>query len=70
MPGNRKETMDIREMLRRMQKGQSNRAIASELNVNRKAIDRYCAWAVGQGLLEDPLPSLSDLQELLESAKA
>ncbi len=66
MPGNRKETMDIREMLRRLQKGQSDRAIAKAMRVNRKTVGRYRAWATEQGLLEGPLPSLSDLQRLLD----
>jgi len=66
MPGNRKETMDIREMLRRLQKRQSNRGIASEMKTNRKTVGRYRVWAAEQGLLEGSLPSLSDLQRLLE----
>jgi transposase len=66
MPGNRKETMDIREMLRRLQKGQSNRAIAKAMKVDRKTVGRYRTWATEQGLLEGPLPSLSDLQRLLD----
>ena len=66
MPGNRKETMDIREMLRRLQKGQSDRAIAKAMRVNRKTVGRYRAWATEQALLEEPLPSLGDLQRLLD----
>ena len=70
MPGNRKETMDIREMLRRLQKGQSNRAIAKAMKVNRKTVGRYRTWATEQGLLEGQLPSLSDLQQLLDETMA
>ena len=66
MPGNRKETMDIREMLRRLQKGQSNRAIGKAMKMNRKTVGRYRTWVAEQGLLEGPLPSLSDLQRLLD----
>ena len=44
MPGKRKEAMDIREMLRRFQEGQSNRHIARDLGINRKTVDRYRAW--------------------------
>jgi transposase len=58
--------MDIREMLRCLQKGQSDRAIAKAMQVNRKTIGRYRIWATEQGLLEEPLPSLSDLQMLLD----
>jgi transposase len=66
MPGKRKETMEIREMLRRFQQGQSNRSIARDLSVNRKTVDRYRTWAVEQELLEGPLPPLGDLHKLLE----
>jgi len=67
MSGERKRTMEIREMLRRFQQGQSNRQIARDLGVNRKTVDRYRAWAVEQELLEAPLPSLGDLHQLLEA---
>ena len=66
MSGNRKETMNIKEMLRRLQKGQSDRAVAKAIQVNRKTVGRYRAWAMEQGLLEEPLPSLGDLQTLLD----
>ncbi|HEC35057.1 MAG TPA: hypothetical protein ENI39_00810 [Anaerolineae bacterium] len=66
MPGKRKETMDIREMVRRLRKGQSDRAVARAMKVNRKTVGRYRAWATAQGLLEGSLPSLVDLQRLLE----
>ena len=58
--------MDIREMLRRLKKGQSDRAIAKAMNVNRKTVGKYRTWAIEQGVLEGPLPSLGDLQELLD----
>jgi len=48
MPGKRKETMEIREMLRRFQQGQSNRSIARDLGVNRKTVERYRMQAVSQ----------------------
>jgi len=70
MPGNRKETMDIREMLRCLQKGQSNRSVAKAMKVNRKTVGRYRTWAMEQGLLEEPLPSLGDLQRLLDETMA
>jgi transposase len=66
MPGKRKETMEIREMLRRFQEGQSNRSIAKDLGINRKTVDRYHAWAAEQDLLEGPLPALGDLHQLLD----
>ena len=66
MPGKRKETMDIREILRRLRAGQSNRAIAQAMGINRKTVGRYRAWAAKEGLLEGPLVPLGQLQQLLE----
>jgi transposase len=53
-------------MLRRLQKGHSNRAIAKAMKVDRKTVGRYRTWAMEQGLLEGRLPPLSDLQRLLD----
>ena len=66
MPGKRKGTMDIRDVLRRLRKGQSVRAVARITGVNRKTVGRYQAWAGEQGLLKGPLPPLGDLNRLLE----
>jgi transposase len=66
MPGKRKETMDIREILRYLRQGESNRAVASALGIDRKTVARYRTWAAEQGLLEEPLPTLSDLHKLVE----
>jgi transposase len=57
--------MDIREILRRLQKGESARAVAKAMGINRKTVGRYRSWAVEQGLLEGALPSLEELQQLL-----
>ena len=66
MPGKRKDTMDIREVLRRLRKGQSDRAVAKTLSIDRKTVGRYHSWAAEQGLLEGALPSLSELQQLVK----
>jgi transposase len=58
--------MDIREMLRHLQRGQSNRAVAKAMSIDRKTVARYRTWATEQGLLEESLPSLSELQRLVE----
>jgi transposase len=65
MPGKRKEIMDIREMLRHLRRGQSDRAVAETLGIDRKTVARYRSWAADQGLLEEALPSLSELQRLV-----
>ena len=66
MPGKRKEIMDVREMLRRFQQGQSNRAISHDMGIDRKTVGRYRTWAAEQGLLRGPLPSLGELHRLVE----
>jgi transposase len=58
--------MDVREILRRIREGQSNRAIARATGVNRKTVGRYRAWAAKHRLLEGGLPSLEELHQLLE----
>jgi len=58
--------MDIREILRYLRQGQSNRAIARATGINRKTVGRYRAWAATHGLLTGPLPSLGELHQLLE----
>ena len=66
MPGKRKDTMDIREILRRLRKGESDRAIAKALGVDRKTVGRYRKWAAEQELLEGPLLPLSELHQLVK----
>jgi transposase len=66
MPGKRKGTMDIRDVLRRLRKGESVRAVARITGVDRKTVGRYQAWAVEQGLLQGSLPPLGELNRLLE----
>lgn len=58
--------MDIREMLRLMQRNHSNRQIADILHINRKTVDKYAAWAKEQGLLQGRLPSAKELKRLLK----
>ena len=57
--------MDIREILRRLRKGQSDRAVAKALGVDRKTVGRYRKWATKRELLKGPLPPLSDLHQLV-----
>jgi transposase len=66
MPGKRKETMDIREILRQLRAGQSNRAVAHATGINRKTVGRYRAWAAKHGLLSGPLPPLGELHRLVD----
>jgi transposase len=58
--------MDVREILRQIRQGQTNRAIERATGVDRKTVGRYRAWAAKHRLLQGPLPSLSELHQLLE----
>jgi transposase len=58
--------MDIREILRYLRQGHSDRAIGRATGVNRKTVGRYRAWAKEHGLLTGPLPPQGDLQRLLD----
>jgi len=58
--------VDIREIIRQLQQGLRDRAIARATGVNRKTVARYRAWATEQGLLVGALPSQRDLQRLLD----
>jgi transposase len=67
MPHRKKDAMEIREVVRRVRVGESDRAIAQALGINRKTIRRYREWAAGQGLLEGELPGLGELQATLQA---
>ena len=66
MPGRRTDTMDIREIIRRLRAGESERQIAAAMGVNRKTAGRYHRWAQEHGLLSGVLPPLEELQTLIE----
>ena len=53
-----------------MRKGQSDRGIGKAMRINRKTVGRYRTWATEQGLMEGPLPTLGDLQRLMEATMA
>jgi hypothetical protein len=57
----RLKTMDLHALLRRLRAGQTDRAIARALHIDRKTVKKYRAWAQAQSLLEGPLPDLAEL---------
>lgn len=65
MAGRRLMTLDVREIVRRLKIGQTDRAIRRDLGVARKTIAKYRALAHQQGLLDGPLPDPRDLDRLL-----
>jgi transposase len=60
--------LDVREILRRLQLGQGDRAIARDLTVSRKTVTKYRQWAAAAGLLTGPLPEPAALQALLAAS--
>ena len=68
MSGRRTEMWDIREILRRMRLGESDRAIAKALGVSRKTVRKYRAWAEQAALPADALPPTEQLNALLQAS--
>jgi len=66
--GRRRNVLDVREILRRLQLGQTARAVARDLAVSRKTVAKYQEWAQTRGLLSSPLPEPGELQALLTTA--
>jgi transposase len=58
-------TLDVRELIRRLRAGQSNRIVARELGMARLTVARYRAVAEAEGWLSGELPELGELQRLL-----
>jgi transposase len=58
--------MDIRELLRHLRASDSDRAVQRDTALDRRTVQRYRTWAAQHGLLTGPLPSLEDLQRLVE----
>lgn len=57
--------MDIREILRRLREQHSDRRIAKDLNINRRTVQRYRAWAIAENLFNGPLPDHETLSARL-----
>lgn len=71
MPGRRKKTVDIRELVLHMRKSDKDRVVQRATGMHRQTVKRYRAWAAEQGLLTDaPLPALAALQKLVEETLA
>jgi transposase len=60
--------LDIREILRRLGKGETERRIAHELKVSRKTVRRYRDWATQQELLGSALPPTAELAARLAAS--
>jgi transposase len=60
-----KDSMDVREILRQIRAGESDRAIGRNLKINRATVKKYREWAQGEGVLEGELPPIEELQTRL-----
>ena len=58
--------MDIREILRQIEAGESDRAIGRNLKVDRATVSRYRHWAEQEKLLAGELPSIEELGQRLK----
>jgi transposase len=52
-------------MILHLRRYQSDRAVQRATGVHRQTVKRYRSWAAAHGLLEGPLPSLADLEQLV-----
>jgi transposase len=63
-------TLDVRELLIRLRRGQSARAVARELGVARATVQRYQRIARADGLLDAAdLPGTAELDRLLAARR-
>jgi transposase len=58
--------LDIRELIRRVQAGDTDRRVARDMGLARKTVAKYRAWAEPEGLLSGPLPDAAELQARLD----
>lgn len=69
MSGRSTTVLDIRELLRHLREGRSNREIHRSLGLGRETIRKYRQWAEAEGLLNGPLPPLPELQARLVASQ-
>ncbi len=59
--------LEIRELIRRVQLGETDRRIARDLQVSRKTVSKYRAWAEQHDVGSGPLPDAATLQTQLKT---
>ena len=70
MSGRRTNVLDVRELMRHLQAGESDRQTAEALHLTRKTVGKYRAWAIQHNLLQGELPTPEELARLLKQAGA
>jgi transposase len=64
MAGRRKSVLDVREIIRRLKLGESDRDIARDLGVGRRTLKKYRELALREGWLQGTdLPSAEEIQQ-------
>lgn len=54
--------LDVRELVRRLRAGETDRAIARDLTLARKTVAKYREWASREGFLQGPVPDAGALE--------
>ncbi len=70
MSERRLKLMEIREMIRHIREGRSDRQIGKDLGMDRRTVKRYRKWAEEQGLLIGELPDHESLLKRLDATMA
>lgn len=66
MSERRLKLMEIRELIRHIREGRSDRQIAKDLGIDRRTVKRYREWGKEQGYLEGELPDHENLLKALD----
>lgn len=67
MAERRPDVLEIRELIRRVPLGDTDRRIARDLQVSRKTVRKYRAWARQHDVVAGPLPDAATLQAQLKA---
>lgn len=60
---------DLRELIRLLRKGETDRRIARDLGLSRNTVAKYRSWATGHDLLGEQLPSEAAIDGLLQALR-